>query len=113
MEQLNDAAVAEMVAGLDAEAAAGRRRLIPELHDRGFTVAGLREAIANDRLAVLPLEEVYREAAALSARDVAAACDLEVEEVLRFCHLLGVTPVTVDEPAFDDQTVASFQALRL
>jgi adenylate cyclase len=113
MEQLGDAVVAGMVAGLDAEAAAGRERLIRELHDRGFTVGVLREAIANDRLAVLPLEQVYREAIALTARDVAAACDLEVEEVLRFCHLLGVTPVTVDEPAFDDEAVASFQAFRL
>jgi adenylate cyclase len=113
MVDIDDRVVAELVDGLDAGVGEGRERLLRELCGRGYSVGALREAIAADRLAVLLLEDVYSEIASLSAREIAAASDLEVGEVLRCCRLLGLTPVAVDDPAFDQEALGAFQALHL
>src|SRR4051812_37073655 len=113
MVDIDDRVVAEVGDGLDADVGEGREPLVGEACGRGYSVAALREGIAADRLAVLLLEEVYSEIASLSAREIAAACDLEVGEVLRCCRLLGLTPVAVDDPAFDQEALGAFQALHL
>ena len=91
----------------------GRRRLVAELLEHGFTPAQLREAHLQDRLAVLLLEEAIRESASLSARDVAQACGVELDEVMHVSHLLGLRVDDADEPGFDELSEGALQTLQI
>jgi len=101
-----------LASGLDGDLHAGRIRLIDELRAAGHSYAELREAVEQDRLSVLPLEDVYRETAALTARDVATSCDMSIDEVLRIRGLLGLSTVSADEAAFDQATCDALLVLR-
>jgi adenylate cyclase len=103
----------QLLTGLDGPLRDGRAKLAGELLAQGYTVAELQEAIAADRLAVLPLERVLHEAATLSAVQVARASDLDAGEVLRLARLLGLPARAVDEPAFGEDMRDAFRGLRV
>ncbi|MDQ1460182.1 MAG: hypothetical protein QOI08_1666, partial [Actinomycetota bacterium] len=69
--ELTETALAPMLYGLDGRLRAGRERLVRELIARGYSIETLRSAHAEDRLAVLLLEDALRSSASLTARDVA------------------------------------------
>src|SRR5690242_16216428 len=92
---------------------AGRERLLRELVERGHSVQALREAHRLDRIPVLLLEDAMRERAYLSARDVAAACDVDVETVLRINRLLGMGRPDPDAPAFDESSFGALGTYRI
>lgn len=111
MRNVRTAGLDDLLAPLDGELRAGRERLLDELLERGFTPASLREAHRQDRLAVLLLDEALHESAFLSARDVANACGLEVEDVLHASRLLGLEVVDADALAFDELSCDGFRTL--
>jgi adenylate cyclase len=90
---------------------AGRERLPIELLERGFSPTALRTAHVQDRLAVLLLDEALRESASLSARQLADACHINVDEVLRTSRLLGLTIDDADTPGFDESSCDAFRSL--
>jgi adenylate cyclase len=89
----------------------GRAKLVAELLEHGYTTEQLQEAIAADRLAVLPLEGVLRETASLTAAEVADRTGIDAAEVLRSAHLLGLPAAGFDEPAFGTDICDALQAL--
>ncbi len=48
----------DLLAGLEGEARAAREKLLDELHDDGVELEELRTAVAEDRLALLPVERL-------------------------------------------------------
>jgi adenylate cyclase len=103
----------DLLDGLDGDARAGRKRLVAELLERGYAPATLRDAEAQDRLAILLLEEAFGESASLTARQVAKSCGLDVDDVLRTFRLLGVPVADADTPALDDLSCATLQTMQL
>lgn len=101
-----------LTTGLTGRLADGRRRLLRELVERGYSAEELREAVADDRLAVLLLEQVLRETASLTAEEVATACDVDVTEVLRVHRLLGLSSRAIDEPVFVEETCEAMRIVQ-
>jgi adenylate cyclase len=104
--------LADLLDELDGPLRHGRARLLAELLERGYTVEALREAHRLDRLAVLLLEEALRESASMSARDVAAACDIDAAEVLRAAQTMGIAVHDPDVAAFDPPCVATIEVMK-
>jgi adenylate cyclase len=111
--ELTETALAPMLHGLDGRLRAGRERLVRELIARGYSIETLRSAHAEDRLAVLLLEDALRSSASLTARDVALDTGFDVSEVLQTWHLLGLGTVGSDEPAFDDLACEAMRTMTL
>src|SRR5689334_18245933 len=103
----------EVLDGIDGPLRAGRERLVNELLDHGYDVPALREAHRQDRLSVLYLDEALHESAFLTARDVAGACGLGVDEVLRMSRLLRIAVTDPDTPAFDEFTCEAVGVVKL
>jgi adenylate cyclase len=103
----------DLLDGLDGRLRAGRQRLLVELLARGYTPAELREAHGQDRLAVLLLQEALHESALLSARDLAALCEIDLDDVLHATRMLGLPADGPDQPAFDELMCESLRTLKL
>jgi adenylate cyclase len=113
LHDLDDlAGLDDLLEGLDGPLRAGRRRLLAELLERGYSADDLRAAHRLDRLPVLLVEEALQETASLTARDVAARCALDVDTVLSASRLLGIHVAGPDTRAFDDATCAALQTLQ-
>jgi len=103
----------EVLAGIDGPLRTGRERLVDELLERGFDVETLREAHRQDRLVVLLLDEAFHETAFLTARDVAEACGVPVDDVLHVSRLLGVPVDDANTPAYDEHSCEAVGTLKL
>ena len=103
----------QLLTDLDGPLRNGRAKLVAELFEQGYTAGELREAIAADRLAVLPLERVLREAATLSAVQVASDTGLDAGEVMRLTRLLGLPATGIDEAAFGEDMRDALRGLRV
>jgi adenylate cyclase len=108
-----EALLIEVLDGIDGPLRDGRGRLVDELLDRGYDVETLREAHRADRLVVLLLDEAIHETAFLTARDVANACGLPVDDVVRMSHLLGIDVADADTPGFDEFACEAVGTLKL
>jgi adenylate cyclase len=109
----NDAALEPLLDGLTGALRDGRRRLLVELRRRGYSIDSLENAIAEDRLAVLLLDEVLADGATLTAHDVAESYNLAASDILRASRLLGLRPASEDDPAFDESQRLAFGMLQL
>jgi hypothetical protein len=103
----------EVLAGIDGPLRTGRERLVDELLERGYDVEALREAHRQDRLVVLLLDEAFHETAFLTARDVAEACGVPVDDVLHVSRLLGVPVDDANTPAYDEHSCEAIGTLTL
>lgn len=97
--------------GLDGDERFARQRLLEALSDGGVDLAELKSAVAEDRLALLPVEQV------LGGRYTAA----EIEErtgvpaglLLRIRRLEGLPEAGPDDRVFGDEDVEAAQSTRL
>jgi adenylate cyclase len=89
-----------------------RARLLDRLHDAGCQLDQLRQAVAEDRLALLPVElALARDDVVLSARELAERTGVELAAVMRLRQALGLPVRDPDEPAFTEraaQRLATF-----
>ena len=86
-----------MLDGLGADARAGRVTLLDMLHESGFSVQELKDAIAEERLALLPVERVLSGDPRHTAAEAAALAEVDESFLLELADALGL-PV----PAFED-----------
>jgi adenylate cyclase len=86
----------------DEAAKAARRKLLDELDADGVGVEELKDAVAEQRLALLPLERVIGGEKRYSAREVAEQADLELDDLIDNRRALGLAVPDPDEPAFGD-----------
>ena len=85
-----DAVSEELVAGLDDDARAARLELIGDLRRAGYSDDELREAHAQDRLALLPLDLLLRSEGERTLGQIADAAGVDVEDLIRTRRALGL-----------------------
>ena len=97
----------------DERARDARRKLLDELHEDGCDLELLRRAVAEDRLALLPVERLLGSEPRYSARDLAEKTGLDLEYLTTTRRALGVPVPDVDDIAFGDEELeAARLALR-
>jgi adenylate cyclase len=86
----------------DEAAKEARRKLLDELYEDGVKLEELKQAVTQQRLALLPLERVIGGEKRYSAREVAEKAGLDLEDVIDNRRALGLAAPDPDEPAFGD-----------
>ncbi|HVS28857.1 MAG TPA: adenylate cyclase regulatory domain-containing protein [Solirubrobacteraceae bacterium] len=92
--------------GLEDEAQrSARLELLTGLHRDGVSLEELRRAVADERLALLPVERLLAGEAHYTAAQVAERAGVEVERVLAGRRALGLPVPSLDAVAYDDEDV--------
>lgn len=88
------------------EAREARRALLQELHEDGTQIDELREAIAEDRLALLPVERVLAARGdRFTAAEVAERAGIDRDFVLRLRQALGLTRPEPEDRVFTQEDI--------
>src|SRR5579884_2695025 len=98
-----DFAATGLLDGLDEREREARQRLLERLVADGFTLDELKAAVAEDRLALLPVERVL--GGSWSAAEIAAETGLDVQWLLRLRRLLGLPEADPEDRAFGEEWV--------
>lgn len=98
--------------GTDAERAA-RRELLELLRARGVGEDELRRAVAEDRLAILPVELVLDPPGTLTLAELAARSGGDADQLARSLQALGLGLPGPGDKAFDEDDVEVARALAL
>lgn len=106
-----DFGAAGLLDGLEGKERQAREQLLERLAKDGFTLDELKDAVAEDRLALLPVERVL--GGQWSAAEIAEKTGLEVDWLLRLRRLLGLPEADPDDKAFGDEWVQSAESTRL
>lgn len=89
--------------GVEGEAArAARARLLDELHAEGVPLPALRAAVAEDRLALLPVERILSPQPRYTARELAERSGLDLDYFQATRRALGLVAPPPDQPAYGD-----------
>ena len=99
--------------GLDGEARAARRDLLEQLAADGAPLDELKLAVAEDRLALLPVERVLAGEGRYSARELADLAGLDEEFQHRQMRALGLAIGDPDERVFGEGDLEAARAVRL
>lgn len=92
--------------GLDGEARDARERLLGELSDDGAGLDELREAVAEDRLILLPAERALRgPGRRISRREVHEETGASVDFLTRLWTAMGMPDQGPDEPIYTDADI--------
>ena len=94
--------------GLAGDARSSREQLLRRLADDGFTLAQLREAVAEDRLALLPLDRVL--GGRYTAEEVEDRSGLPAETMVLVRRMLGLPTPAPGDRVFSDEDVAAAQS---
>jgi adenylate cyclase len=105
-----DFAAAGLLDGLDGPERAARLQLLERLVDDGVTVDELRAAIAEDRLALLPVERVL--GGRYTAHEVAERSGVTADQLLRIRRALGFPDASADDVAWTEEDVVAAKSLR-
>ena len=106
-----DFASAGLLDGLDGKAREQREELLERLVAEGFTLDELRAAVAEERLALLPVERVL--GGRYTAEEIAERTDLPLDMLLRIRRLLGLPNAKPGERVFGEQEVAAAQSINM
>jgi adenylate cyclase len=96
--------------GADREA---RRELLELLVEEGATLDELKRAVAEERLAFLPVERVIAGKGKYSAREVAEEAGVEPDFLDRMFRSLGLALADPDERAYDDEDLSAAKTVRV
>jgi adenylate cyclase len=102
----------DLLEGLDGDAREARRRLIDDLTADGASAEEIRQAVAEDRLALLPVERVLRAGAKHSLADLAREAGVDAAVLRRTYGALGVPVGGDDEVRYGDEDVAVTRNLK-
>ena len=93
-----------LAAGLDGPAKEARLRLLDALADDGFELETLAQAVAENRLALLPVERVLGGGAAptMTSAEIAEQAGLPLEFLDRQWRALGMALAEPDQAAFSE-----------
>ncbi|CAA9499141.1 MAG: Adenylate cyclase [uncultured Solirubrobacterales bacterium] len=112
-DQSPDFGAAGLLEGLAEEGREARLRLLGELWAEGASLDELGTAVAQDRLAVLPLERRLTTEARLTAEDLSARCGLDIEFVRAVRAGLGLARAADGAAVFREADVEAFRTLGL
>jgi adenylate cyclase len=101
-----------LLKGLRGKAREGRRRLLEELAAEGVPLDELRRAVAEDRLALLPVERVLAGGGRrYTVEEVAERSGLERERLEAQWRALGLAVPDDDQPVFTEPDVEAAQRI--
>lgn len=103
--------LAGLLEGLSGEERASRERLLERLAADGFSLEELRAAVAEDRLALLPVDRVL--GARYTAREIEQRTGVPAGLMLRIRRLLGLPDAGADDRVFGDEDVEAARSARL
>jgi adenylate cyclase len=106
-----DFAAAGLLDGLEGHEREARVALLEQLVADGFSEQELKAAIAEDRLALLPVERVL--GGRYTAAEVEARTGVPASLVVRIRRLQGLSEPGADERAFNDEDIAAAESMRL
>jgi adenylate cyclase len=102
---------AGLLDGLDEQERAARVKLLERLQADGFSERELKAAVAEDRLALLPVERVL--GGKYTAAELEERTGIPASLVIRIRRLQGLPEPGPEERAFSDEDVAAAQSMRL
>ena len=99
--------------GLEGEnERAGRRELLDRLHAEGCSVDELKQAVADDRLVLLPLEKLLLADRTYTSAEVAERTGLSRQYLEADWKALGMSQIEDDQPVANESTLASLAAVK-
>jgi adenylate cyclase len=102
-----------LLEGTEGRARQARRELLEQLAEDGVSVEELRQAVEEDRLALLPVERVLEgEGSRYSAAEVAERAGLDLDFFVREHRNLGLPVPDSDEKAFGEEDVEAATRLK-
>jgi adenylate cyclase len=101
---------AGLLDGLDDGARGARVRLLQDLASDGVSIEEMQTALAEGRLALLPVERILAGEPRLTPREVADAAGIPVEFFIAMRQAVGIARPDPDERVCDAQDVSSAQA---
>jgi adenylate cyclase len=106
-----DFAAAGLLDGLDGDERTARLELLERLTADGATLDELKAAVAEDRLALLPLDRVL--GARYTAEEIEAQSNLPAELLIRFRRLLGLPQPGPGDRVFSEDDIAAGRSTAL
>jgi len=106
-----DFAAHGLLDGLQGEDRAQRERLLARLHDGGFSIAELTQAVRESRLALLPLDRIL--GGTYSAIEIEQHTGLPTATMIRLRGLQGLAEPGPDDRVFCDEDVEAARATKL
>ena len=106
-----DFAAEGLLDGLEGGQRDARRELLEQLAADGVPIDELKAAVAEQRLALLPLERLL--GGRYTAAEVAEQADVPVELWARFRRALGLPDPGPDEKVYGDEDIATAQSVKL
>jgi adenylate cyclase len=106
-----DFAAAGLLDGLDGQEREAREQLLERLADEGFTLEELQEAVAEDRLALLPVERVL--GGRFTAEEVCERTGIPVETVMRIRRLSGLPECSQEDRVFSKEEVEAAKSIKM
>jgi adenylate cyclase len=101
-----------LLEGLDGEARAARLDLLEQLSAAGVSRAELERAVAENRLALLPVERVLGAGARYTLGEVAERSGLDADSILAHRLAFGLARPAADDVAFTEQDLADYRTVR-
>src|SRR4051812_42676069 len=102
-----------LLEGLDGDERDARKELLDQLDDAGIEIDELREAIKEDRLALLPAEHELGGDCDMTEAEVAEKVDVPVEFLREQRRALGLPQVPPDAKLFGDADVEAAKDLKV
>jgi adenylate cyclase len=103
-----------LLEGLEGEGREARRELLQDLADDGVSLEELRQAVAEDRLALLPVERVLRgEGERYTLEQLLERSDVPRDLFVRQRQALGLPMPPEDDPAFGEQDLEGVKRLKV
>ena len=104
---------ADLLEGLDDEARAAREELIKALLDDGCPMQDIRQAVAEERLALLPVDRVLANEEKYSVRDMAEQTGLTVEQLRAARAAFGLTTQDPEVKAWGEHDLELAEAMKV
>ena len=103
-----------LLEGLDDGAREARRALLDELHEqRGVPVDALRQAVAEDRLVLLPIELALMSAPHYTLAEVAGDSGVPEEHIAAFWRAMGLALADPGAARFSEEDMQAARRTRL
>src|SRR5690242_18703269 len=103
-----------LLEGLEGEERDARKDLLDQLEEAGVELDTLREAVKEDRLALVPVEHELRGGdCEMTEQEVAKAADVPVEFLREQRRALGLPQVPADAKLFGESDVEAAEQLKV
>ncbi|HUO72518.1 MAG TPA: adenylate cyclase regulatory domain-containing protein [Solirubrobacteraceae bacterium] len=106
-----DFAAAGLLDGLEGEERKARERLCEQLVADGVSLEELTAAVAENRLALLPVDRVL--GGRYSAREIEQRTGVPADLLMRYRRLLGLPAPEPDDPVFGDEDVEAARSTKM